>query len=107
MLGAGRTFWEHTHTFDGPGKVGVVVRPDPEAPVSVDPTPLDEALVTERELWQDGPPHELFKRLRAECPVHWTARITEYPEEDGFWSVTTAESSHLAPALITSVLIER
>jgi len=62
--------------------------------VSVDPTSLEKALVTERELWQDGPPHELFKRLRAECPVHWTARITEYPEEAGFWSVTTADDVH-------------
>jgi cytochrome P450 len=71
-----------------------VVRPDPEAPVSGDATSLDEVLVTERELWQDGPPHELFKRLRAECPVHWTSRITEYPEEAGFWSVTTADDVH-------------
>ncbi len=51
-------------------------------------------LVTERELWPDGPPHELFKRLRAECPVHWTARMTEYPEEAGYWSVTTADDVH-------------
>ena len=40
------------------------------------------------------PPHELFKRLRAECPVHWTAGITEYPEEAGYWSVTTADDVH-------------
>jgi cholest-4-en-3-one 26-monooxygenase len=26
--------------------------------------------------------------------VHWTERITEYPEEDGFWSVTTADDVH-------------
>jgi cholest-4-en-3-one 26-monooxygenase len=26
--------------------------------------------------------------------VHWTARITEYPEEDGFWSITTADDVH-------------
>jgi cytochrome P450 len=58
------------------------------------PTPLQELLVTERELWPDGPPHELFKQLRTECPVHWTARITEYPEEAGFWSVTTADDVH-------------
>ena len=25
-------------------------------------TPIEEVLVTERKLWQDGPPHELFKR---------------------------------------------
>jgi len=42
----------------------------------------------------DGPPHELFERLRGQCPVHWTARITEYPEEDGFWSVTRADHVH-------------
>ena len=55
---------------------------------------LEDLLVTERELWPDGPPHELFKRLRAECPVHWTAQITEYPEEAGYWSVTTADDVH-------------
>ena len=68
--------------------------PDPETAASADPTTLEELLVTERELWPDGPPHELFKRLRAECPVHWTARITEYPEEAGYWSVTTADDVH-------------
>jgi cholest-4-en-3-one 26-monooxygenase len=62
--------------------------------VSVDQTPVEEVLVTERELWRDGPPHELFRWLRAECPVHWTARITEHPEEAGFWSVTTADDVH-------------
>lgn len=63
--------------------------------MSADPiTPLEETLVTEREQWLDGPPHELFKRLRGECPVHWTSKITEYPEEAGFWSVTTADDVH-------------
>jgi cholest-4-en-3-one 26-monooxygenase len=55
---------------------------------------LDNVLVTERALWKDGPPHELFARLRGECPVHWTERMTEYPDEEGFWSVTTAEDVH-------------
>jgi cytochrome P450 len=55
---------------------------------------LDQVLVTERALWTDGPPHGLFGRLRRECPVHWTERITEYPEEAGFWSVTTADDVH-------------
>src|SRR4051794_2968973 len=55
---------------------------------------VSEVLVTERELWPDGPPHELFKRLRNECPVHWTSRISEFPGEDGFWSVTTADDVH-------------
>jgi cholest-4-en-3-one 26-monooxygenase len=56
-----------------------------------DETPLDEVLVSERALWQDGPPYELFKRMRSECPVHWTARISEYPNEAGYWSVTRPE----------------
>jgi cytochrome P450 len=55
---------------------------------------LDQILVTERELWPDGPPHELFSRLRAECPVHWTARVTEYPDEAGYWSITRADDVH-------------
>jgi cholest-4-en-3-one 26-monooxygenase len=55
---------------------------------------LDQVLVSERELWLDGPPHELFKRLRAECPVHWTDRISEFPEEAGYWSVTRADDIH-------------
>ncbi len=57
-------------------------------------TPIDEVLVSEREVWLDGPPHALFKRLRGECPVHFTKRIGEYPEEEGYWSVTTAEGVH-------------
>src|SRR4051812_16278376 len=56
--------------------------------------PVEEILVTERPLWLDGPPHEVFKRMRAECPVHWTPRITEYPDEAGFWSVTLPDDIH-------------
>jgi cholest-4-en-3-one 26-monooxygenase len=55
---------------------------------------LDDILVSEREEWLDGPPHELFRRLRRECPVHWTARISEYPHEAGYWSVTRADDIH-------------
>ncbi len=55
---------------------------------------LDRLLLTEREHWRDGPPHELFARLRSECPVHWTARVTEYPQEAGYWSVTRAQDVH-------------
>ena len=47
--------------------------------------------MSERALWSDGPPHESFKTLRSECPVHWTEGITEYPEEAGYWSVTRAD----------------
>src|SRR5664280_2885884 len=55
---------------------------------------LESVLVGERELWQEGPPHELFKQLRYKCPVHWTSRVSEYPGEPGYWSVTTAEDIH-------------
>ena len=57
-------------------------------------TPLDDVRVADRERWEDGPPQELFAQIRRECPVHWTARINEFPEEDGFWSVTTADDVH-------------
>jgi len=56
-----------------------------------DQAPLDHVRVADREQFQDGPPHELFRRLRSQCPVHWTDGISEFPQEDGFWSVTTAD----------------
>jgi cholest-4-en-3-one 26-monooxygenase len=43
--------------------------------------------VTDREHWEQGPPHEIFTELRGRCPVHWS-EINEYPNEEGFWSVT-------------------
>ncbi|HEY5260517.1 MAG TPA: hypothetical protein VIJ33_00215 [Solirubrobacteraceae bacterium] len=55
---------------------------------------LEDKLLLDRELWEDGPPHALFKELRQGCPVHWTKEIDEYPDEGGFWSVTTAEDVH-------------
>jgi cytochrome P450 len=55
---------------------------------------LEDVLVTERELWLDGPPHELMARLRSECPVHWTSHVSEYPGEEGFWSVTRGRDIH-------------
>jgi len=50
--------------------------------------------LAEAELWQEGPPYELFKQMRATCPVHWSERVEQYPTEAGFWSVTTAEDVH-------------
>ncbi len=29
--------------------------------------------------------------MRAECPVHWSDRMVEFPSEAGYWSVTTAD----------------
>jgi cytochrome P450 len=58
------------------------------------PSNLNDVLVVEREQWADGPPHELFKQLRRECPVHWSAQIPEYLDEAGYWSVTRADDIH-------------
>jgi len=55
---------------------------------------IESVELTERELWLDGPPYETFKRMRSECPIHRTDGFELFPEEDGFWSVTTAEDVH-------------
>jgi cholest-4-en-3-one 26-monooxygenase len=57
-------------------------------------TSLEDLRVAEDELWTEGPPHEVFKRLRAECPVHWSSGLTNFPDDAGFWSVTKAEDVH-------------
>ncbi len=57
-------------------------------------TNLEDQLVLEREHWVDGPPHALFRELRQGCPVHYTREVSEFPDEGGFWSVTTAEDVH-------------
>ena len=64
------------------------------ASISQEASSLKGVRVGDRENFADGPPHELFKEMRARCPVHWTDGISEYPEEEGFWSVTTAEDVH-------------
>src|SRR3954449_12925063 len=70
--------------------------PDPNAPSQspaksngVDLSDLDAIDIPDRENWENGPPHEIFKELRGRCPVHWS-EINEYPDEEGFWSVTKA-----------------
>jgi cytochrome P450 len=55
---------------------------------------IESVELTERELWLDGPPLEAFKQMRAKCPVHWTEKFEELPDEAGFWSVTTADDVH-------------
>ncbi len=50
--------------------------------------------IADEQLWHDGPPHELFKELRGQCPVHWSAGIAQSPEDAGFWSVTKADDVH-------------
>ena len=50
--------------------------------------------LADAELWEQGPPYELFAEMRSRCPVHWSGKIEQYPDEPGFWSVTTAEDVH-------------
>lgn len=55
---------------------------------------LGGAHVAEPRQFLDGPPHDLFRRLRRECPVHWSDGFDLYPDEEGYWSVTTADDVH-------------
>lgn len=55
---------------------------------------VESVELTERELWVDGPPHHVFKEMRAKCPIHWTEGFEELPDEPGFWSVSTADDIH-------------
>ncbi|HEY4451215.1 MAG TPA: cytochrome P450 [Solirubrobacteraceae bacterium] len=55
---------------------------------------IESVEVTEREHWLEGPPHDVFRQMRSQCPIHWTESFEEFPEEAGFWSVTTAEDIH-------------
>jgi cytochrome P450 len=55
---------------------------------------IEAVELTEEGLWTDGPPYALFKEMRGKCPIHWTESFELFPEEAGFWSVTTAEDVH-------------
>jgi cytochrome P450 len=55
---------------------------------------IEAVELTEEDLWADGPPYELFKEMRGKCPIHWTESFELFPDEAGFWSVTTAEDVH-------------
>jgi cholest-4-en-3-one 26-monooxygenase len=66
-------------------------RPAQEQLASISDAELKAIELAEREHWEDGPPHEVFKQMRGRCPVHRTDGISEYPDEDGFWSLTRAE----------------
>jgi cholest-4-en-3-one 26-monooxygenase len=55
---------------------------------------IESVELSERELWVEGPPHEVFKEMRSRCPIHWTESFEEFPEEEGFWSVTIADDIH-------------
>jgi cholest-4-en-3-one 26-monooxygenase len=52
---------------------------------------LDTLGVADNDLWEQGPPHEVFREMRERCPVHWSRGIAQSAEDAGFWSVTKAE----------------
>lgn len=54
---------------------------------------LDRLDLGELALWEHGPPHEAFTRLRREAPIHWSP-LAEHPDEAGFWSITRAADLH-------------
>lgn len=41
--------------------------------------------------WAQGPPHAEIAETRRTCPVQWTDRMEDFPEEGGFWSLMKAE----------------
>ncbi|MDO9409274.1 cytochrome P450 [Patulibacter sp.] len=47
--------------------------------------------VADPEHWRAGPPLELFRELRDGDPVHWSDGMSSFPDEPGFWSITTQE----------------
>ena len=52
---------------------------------------IETLQVADEALWTEGPPHEVFRELRSQCPVHWSAGIAQSPDDAGFWSVTKAD----------------
>ncbi len=50
------------------------------------PKDLAEYDVSNLDLWRDGPPHELFTRLREQEGLHWSP-MGDFPNESGFWSI--------------------
>ncbi len=55
--------------------------------------PLEGIDVSDLSLWEEGPPFDLFARLRHEAPVHWSP-LSQYPDEAGFWSITRWDDVH-------------
>jgi cytochrome P450 len=53
---------------------------------------IREIDISDHAYWRDGPPFDLFARMREEAPVHWSP-LGDWPEESGFWSITRAEDA--------------
>lgn len=46
---------------------------------------IEDIDLSDLSLWQDGPPHEIFRELRNR-DLHFSA-LRDFPREEGFWSV--------------------
>lgn len=44
------------------------------------PPDLATVNLSDHALWREHPPHEIFARLRAERPVHWSP-LSQFPHE--------------------------
>lgn len=65
-----------------------------------------EADLTDPDLFSDGPPHEVYRRLRDDTPIYWHPPTAHTPDEEGFWCLTRYEDVEWAakqPALFSSV----
>ncbi|MFN8112766.1 MAG: cytochrome P450 [Solirubrobacterales bacterium] len=51
---------------------------------------LNEIDVSDLDLWEVGPPHEVFRRLREMPGLHWS-ELGDFPDEGGFWSIVRFE----------------
>src|SRR5689334_2445666 len=54
---------------------------------------LSQIDLSDPQLWDDGPPYELFAAMQREAPVHFSAQAVA-PDEGGFWSITTFADMH-------------
>ncbi|MCW3039549.1 MAG: Cytochrome [Solirubrobacterales bacterium] len=52
--------------------------------------PLNDLDLSDLNLWKDGPPHEVFARLRDTRELHWSP-LGDFEHETGFWSVVRHE----------------
>ena len=44
--------------------------------------------LTDLRLFADGPPHDVYRQLRDDAPLHWNAATEHTPGGEGFWSLT-------------------
>lgn len=51
---------------------------------------LESIDLSDHALWRDDPPYEVFAKLRADRPMHFSP-ISQFPDEAGFWSVVRHE----------------